>query len=479
MLPFKKTLYITLYSLLLMPLLVVPTLAFAQDDDNVGARNRVAQNLFQEEIQQAIAKIKWRGERLSDDTVYAIALTGLSWQTAWGKKVLFSLASGEMKRVPSLHKRSPRETEDLIREVKSLQDQRHYSGIIRLATENFSADEIGCHPELKLAVGASYLSQGRPEQAFAVYASPYDPGKAEASNVNYNLQFRRGAFLSALNATKGSAFSSETYRKASVAFALSLLLDPDPARPVVNTEALQYLTRLGVDVDRVCLGILQAPDRLPGLPAYVYSAMDILVYRATPRMLPYFMHLTQTGDVYLKSRAILGLGVLTYTERSGDRSDWERRLVSFPIRSYGLSSGERGLIEREVRNAVQNGNFRLRTAGTLALALMGDDASVPLLQKLAKDRAYTLTPQERGHNDASRRIYFPVRMAAAAALSRFGINIDEGSGEYSGRDLDKAKRGGQDVSKDRGGLDRDSIAQVFITPIDVATAVPIEKPKER
>jgi hypothetical protein len=207
--------------------------------------------------------------------------------------------------------------------------------------------------------------------------------------------------------------------------------------------------------------------------------MDVLVYRSKPRLLPYFMHLVQTGDTYLKARAILGLGVLANNGRTGDPRAWEKGLVSFPIRTFGLSTGERNLIEREVRSALQSGNFRLRTAGTMALALMGDDSSVPILQRLLKDRAYVITPLGKERKNVPHNIYYPVRMAAAAGLARFGVTANVIGGELSGRELDAAKRGGQNVSNERGGLDRDSIAQLFITPIDVATMIPIERPKER
>jgi HEAT repeat protein len=322
-------------------------------------------------------------------------------------------------------------------------------------------------------VGDSLLAQGRPEQAFAVFAAPFDPAKSDAEAAN--LRFREGAFTAAARAGQRASTDADTYRRAAVAFGISLLLEPDAAQPDVNAAAMEYLERLGVDLDRVALGTLQAPDRLPGLPAYAYSAMDILVYRSKPRLLPFFMHLVQSGDLYLRSRAVLGLGALAYTERSSDPSGWERSAVRFSLRAYGLSSGERNLIEGEVQEAIRSGNFRMRAAGVLAMALMGDDKNVPLLQKALKDRAYMILPQERGRG--GKRVYFPVRMAAAAGLARFGINVSPGGGELTGRDFDNARRGGQDVSKDRSGLDRDSIAQVFITPIDVATAIPFDKPK--
>ena len=49
--------------------------------------------------------LKWRGERLSDDTLYAIALTGASWETAWGKDPMFSLAWGKRRTGHALNNR--------------------------------------------------------------------------------------------------------------------------------------------------------------------------------------------------------------------------------------------------------------------------------------------------------------------------------------------------------------------------------------
>ena len=44
--------------------------------------------------------------------------------------------------------------------------------------------------------------------------------------------------------------------------------------------ALDILDAQGVEIDRVLLGILSAPERLRGLPAYAYAAADLLTYRA-------------------------------------------------------------------------------------------------------------------------------------------------------------------------------------------------------
>src|SRR5579871_2686855 len=77
--------------------------------------------LFGEEVQQATTKLKWHGERLTEDTIYAIALTGVSWEPAWGKDHLFSLAWGDLHKVPTLGKRK-RDYSALVTEIQSRSD---------------------------------------------------------------------------------------------------------------------------------------------------------------------------------------------------------------------------------------------------------------------------------------------------------------------------------------------------------------------
>jgi hypothetical protein len=342
------------------------------------ANSREVVALFSEEIQQAVIKLKWRGERLTEDTVYAVALTGLSWEPAWGKDHLFAVAGSD--------------------------------------------------------------------------------------SIESSRQVRQARWDVAQN-------NRDT--RTAIAYALSLLLEPGTDPPMLHQSALGYLDQQGVDVNRVMLGILQAPDKLRGLPRYVYAAADILAMRAVPRLLPFLMHLAQSDDVHLRSRAIIGLGVLAYRARSGDSPDWGQSLVTARLREFGLSSGERKLIEREFREAVNSDRYRLRAAAAIALSLAGEDTSLPLLQKLAKDRAYVLSEAPKGVRNPPRRILFPVRMAACAGLARFGHAAEPGGGILAGKDLDKAKKGGQDVTKDRNGLRREVVSQIFVSSIDVATAVPI------
>ena len=114
--------------------------------------------------------------------------------------------------------------------------------------------------------------------------------------------------------------------------------------------------------------------------------------------------------------------------------------------------------------AVKSDNYRLRMAGAQALGLLGDEKSVTLLQKLAKDPAYTLSPQIKGTN--IRTIQFPVRAAASAAASRFGFRWNPGGGTFSGKELDTQKRGGQDVTNDRRNFRKEMSLPLRITPLD-------------
>jgi len=416
--------------------------------------------LFGEEMQQAALKLKWRGERLTEDTVYAVALTGLSWETAWGKERPFSLAWGDWRKLAG--KRGGRNAAGVIEEARHRYEAHDCDGAVVVASSDFSPEEIGCDPVLKEAVGQSLLALGRPEQAFPVFASPFDPSRGTGDVRETDRRFREAAFEAARRAN---------LTKEAVAFGLSLLLDPGQESAGVNQKALAYLESLGVEIDRVLLGILQAPERLRGIAAYVYPAADLLAYRASPRLLPFLLHLANSDDVHLRGRAVLGLGIMAYQARPGEPSDWAGRVVWSPLREYGLSVGERKLIAKEIREAADSDRYRLRVAAAQAAALVADDESLPLLQKLAKDRAYTLSPAERDKR-APRRLVFPVREAAAAGLARYGIQVDPGGGEFAGKALDRARRGGDDQTNDRRNLRRDAACQIAITPLDSTTAPP-------
>ena len=159
---------------------------------------------------------------------------------------------------------------------------------------------------------------------------------------------------------------------------------------------------------------------------------------------------------------------MAYRARSGDSRNWAENLIPKQLREYGISSGERKLIAREIEEAAKSDKFRLRTAAAFAATLTGEENYLPLLQKLAKDKAYALS--EVRDNRRAKQILFPVRIAAVAGLARFGISADSSSGEFSGKELDKLRRGQKDVTKERGNL-RDEFANtIYISPLDFATA---------
>ena len=435
---------------------------------------RTIDALFSEEIQQAGAKLKWRGEALAPDTLYAIALTGLSWQPAWGREHLFYMGWGDLRKVPG-YKQHSANYAALTRDIQSSVERRDWRRVVAQASTQFSLDEIACDANLKEAVGRGFLELRQPERAFPIFAAPFEPSRIRMDGIEANRRCREGAFEAARQAG---------LQKEAVAFALSLLLEPGTPEAGVNVPVLRYLEGAGVDMERILLGILQAPERLRGLPSYAYAAADLLTMRATPRLLPFFLHLAGTDDAYLRGRALVGLGVLAYRARRGDPPGWSDRIVMTPLREYGISVAQRKMIAEEISKAARSDNYRLRASACLALALLGDEESVPLLQKLAADKAYVLVsnsparasgpPSRSAERERARRLLFPVRMAASAALVRYGVTVEAGGGELAGRDLELAKRGGQDVTNDRRSLRREIASQIVVSPIDIATVAPMD-----
>lgn len=431
------------------------------------AADRTMESLFSEEIQQASAKLKWRGEALAPDTVYAAALTGLSWEPAWGREHLFFLGWGELRKIPG-YKQHSANYATLLHDIQSSYDRSDFRRVVGQAVAAFSLDEIACDPNLKESTGQSFLELQQPERAFPIFAAPFEPSRVRMDSVEANRRYREGAFLAAQRAG---------LPREAVAFALSLLLEPGTREATVNAPTLHYLEGAGVDIDRILLGILQAPDHLRGLPAYAYAAADLLTTRATPRLLPFFQHLAGVDDVYLRSRALIGLGIIAYHARRSDPPDWARNIIMTPLREFGVSTGQRRMIAEEALKATRSDRYRLRAAACLALALLGDEADIPILQKLAADRAYILSAEgSAGH---SRRILFPVQMAATAALARYGVaNPGKSTNvELTGKDLEQARRGGQDVTGDHSNLRREIASQIVVSPMDVATAAPMETMK--
>lgn len=412
-----------------------------------AARAGDASDLFREEMKQAAEKLHWRGEPLSDDCVYALALTGASWEPAWGRTHLFWMG---------WESRTPRHRPDahVVADVRARYAAGDYRGVVNLAMSRLALEEIAANPDLKEAVGGSFLELGQPERAYPIFAAPYRAPRGARNPAEFDHRMRSNAFETARRAG---------LRKEAVAFALSVLLEPLPAQPVSDTWALRFLEAERVDIVRVAVGILEAPPHLRGLPAYSYAAADLLVTRAVPRLLPLLMALAESGDPYLRARALLGLGVTAYQPRRQDPHGSEARvIVEMMPREYGLSEGQRARILSLAEASAHDGRYRLRAAAAAALGMIGADESLPLLRSLARDRAYRMTPE--GHGMV--RLVFPVRRSAAAALRRYGVVVDAGGGVFAGPALTRVRRGGQDVTHDSGGLHRDMVSTLAVSPLD-------------
>ncbi len=423
--------------------------------------------LFREEMLTATAKLKWHGERLSDDTLYAVALTGASWEIAWGKDPMFSLAWGDCRKTPVLNKTDSRDYIGLVHDVQRLYEQKQYRKAVQAALHSFTLDQIGCDVFLKEPVGMSFMALGQPEQAFPIFAAPFEPPHSQAGVAQLNRRFREAA----LDAAQHAGLARE-----SIAFALSLLLDPGADSPHVHAGALSVLDKQGVDIDRVLLGILSAPERLRGLPPYAYAAADLLAYRVSPRLIPVLLQLANSEDVHLRSRALLGLGIVGYQARSEDPSGWASQVAAIPLHEYGLSALQRKLIEKELHEGAACDKYRVRASAALAIALTAPEDAEATLQKLAKDRDYVLsTPPNSPANTRARRIEYPVRLAAAAALARYGVKLDVIGGDLDGKALDRARRGGQDSTNDRRNLRKDVASQIAVSPLDPYFTAPVSE----
>jgi hypothetical protein len=257
---------------------------------------------------------------------------------------------------------------------------------------------------------------------------------------------RYGAFQAALKAGR---------HKIAFPFALSVVLDPPADNAAAWRDAFDYLLRYGSDFDRALEGILQSPENLPLLPACHYAAADVLVWRASPMRLPFFMTLAESSDRYLRSRAVAALGIVAYRSRGEGKE--QRAGVFVPLREYSISAVQQAMLAEIVKRAAEDKNWRARAAAALALGLMGRDDNVPALEKMTRDPAYLALPEgEKG----TKRIVFPVRVQAAASLERFGRRVAVTDGVFSGKALKQAMRGGKDVTNDRGDIRPDQVSRV-------------------
>lgn len=414
-------------------------------------------SLFQREIQQAPEGVQWRGEPLSDATRYALAVMGLSWNPVWGQNHLYWMGWARCLHKDLIDRRNKQVAEELTK-IRVAYANQDWGYVVDEAYRYFPSSAIDCNPELKLEVGNSFLHLHRPERAYPVFASAYQAerlGRGEAPILaTTDWQIRRGAY----EAAKANRMTKEA-----VVFGLSLLFQPSPEEPVLNEGVLAYLVQQGVELNQITLGILQAPPGLKGLPAYSYVAADILAMSPSPDLLPVFMALEQSGDVYLRSRAIIGLAALAYRPAMPQTDDgWEADLPFHP-QVTGLSADQRAQISQMVMQAAHDGNYRLRAAAAFALGLLGGEESRNTLLKMEKDPACFRIPTDvRGTEE----LRFPVREAVAIALSRWGIHFDSGDGTYSGKELAMARRGTRDVTHDWSGINRRMVSALKIFSFD-------------
>jgi HEAT repeat protein len=247
-------------------------------------------------------------------------------------------------------------------------------------------------------------------------------------------------------------------RKEAFAFALSLVLDPPNYDTVAWVQAFEYLRIYDADFDKALIGVLQAPEKLPVLPAYQHAVMDALVHRASPRLLPLFLNLAEVKDPFLRSRAIVGLGVIGYRARTGSNDSITDFRVA--LHENGISAVQQRFISQTITRAAQDSNFRVRAAAALALGLTGDEEDLVVLKKLAKDKAYIVLAAP---DKSTKEIVYPVRYQAARSLARFKQEEEDAHGTYSGKALGKATRGGQDITKEVAGAHHEPVTRMLVT----------------
>ncbi|CEK17494.1 hypothetical protein CP488_01870 [Chthonomonas calidirosea] len=422
-----------------------------------GWAKDIVESLFHEEIAHAAEAMEWHGEPLSRDTLYALAATGISWEPFWGRAHLFWMGWARCDRKDLLDKKN-KQVGQRFAEIEASYASQDWGHVVDLATRDFSFRAITCNPDLKLAVGESFLQLDRPERAFPVLASAYQAERmgrgGDAILEETDWKIRRGAF---------EAARAAHLTKEAVVFGLSLLFQPSAENSQVDHEVLTYLEQQGVSIERVALGILQAPARLTGLPAYSYVAADLLAMRPRPELLPVFMAMSQSGDVYLRARALIGLAALAYQPNSNMQENPFGEALPFTPTVTGLSADQRAQIEDMALRAIHDGNYRLRAAGVLALGLIGGEENRASIVKLERDPAcYVIPTGVRGLE----QLRFPVREAVALALKRWGVTFDPGDGTYSGRALVEARRRTRDVTHDFGGINRSMVSALLVFPFD-------------
>ncbi len=298
-------------------------------------------------------------------------------------------------------------------------------------------------------------SQFSDETRFAVAASglswrPEYEGVSLFRNEKSGLAYSDAA--SRARAFEGARSAGQ--EKIAFSFAFSLALDPE-RQDTAWRDARQFLGRYGRDYEQALAGILQSPDKLPLLPSYTYAAADLLAMRGNPKLRALFFTLAESSDRYLRSRGIAGLGASAFRGEPASRHVAE---AADRPREFSVSAVERRMIDEALRRAAEDKNWHTRAAAAYALGLCGDESELPLLEKLATDRAYII---ERTGDKRTSQVAYPVRSAASRALEALGKTTSGVTeGVFSGKELQRALRGGQNVTNDHSDVDRKLLKNV-------------------
>jgi hypothetical protein len=244
--------------------------------------------------------------------------------------------------------------------------------------------------------------------------------------------------------------------KSAFSFALSLALDPPEGDHAAWASAYQVVAAYDDGLDRVIVGILSAPDRVPFLPKLSYAAADLLVLRAGTKHIPLYLALAKSGDSYLRSRGVAGLGIVACTEKNAGLGPVPG--LRIPIRVNPVSEAQRGMFLDVIERAAGDRSYRVRGAAALAIGLAGGDQARTELVRLSRDRAYLRYP---GSSRSSYRVVFPVRATAEVMLMRLGVSVERSGGEFSERALRGVTRGCRDVTHDMSGMRRDRISRII------------------
>ncbi len=312
---------------------------------------------------------------------------------------------------------------------------------IELAAHKLRLDPGKLDPKLALALAVA-----------GVTWSPASDGnlliKQEGKNWTYSGWAGRWEGLLSASASADA--------RTEFAFALSLILDPAPDAAKAR-HAFGIVSRYGDGLDLALMGIVGAPRNVPLIPSLQYAAADALVWRCDTRHTQFWLALADSGDSYLRSRAIVAIGLVAYSANpaasgaAGRTGHVPFEGLIVPVRESPISAAQRLMFKDVLIKAADHRSYRVRAAAALALGLMGGDEARDRLVRLAKDRTYIVTSARSG---GMRTIVFPVRDVAAAALKRYGVIVRPSGGTFNDRDFRTATRGCRDVTRDTSGMVR-------------------------